>query len=142
MYKSLVGYIVNDDRNIVEVFGELGSADEVKELYYNNDIYGIVCATGFVGLQFESIADSSEERLEEIKSLITSGVRGACQGVVMLKGGLFLIKDASTFNGVIQPSSYGAKKEELYNEWVDVSDIEEGDYGYTEIAEIMNVIYA
>lgn len=130
---KIVGVVFSTDGDLVDIVStDFGFG--IKDCFYNNDPFGIVCFSGFKNHEFVEVEKYIREEGKWIVNpdyeaeceVVKTGVLGACKGALFFKDGILLIQDTVFFKGVFQKKqSDDTYIEEKYVDFVDVSDEED-----------------
>ena len=134
---NLCGVAENDSNEIVEVYYTIYE-DGTKELFYNNDPYGIVSIFGLKDAEVRPInKEVARDRFEYLYAALASKARGGAVAIIYLEDGLLFVKETMPFSAVKQPFKFGEKPEEEYTGYADVTDLDDDSEEYAELIEIM-----
>lgn len=134
---NLCGVAENDSNEITEVYFTQNE-DGTKELFYNNDPYGIVSIYGLKDIEIKPLdREAARDRFEYLYAALATKARGGAVAIIYLEDGLLFIKETMPFSAVKQPFKYGERPEEVYTGYADVTDLDDDSEEFAELIEIL-----
>ena len=134
------GVVVTNDRDIVPLYA-CDRHNNYKELFYNNDPFGIVSVFGFENIAIGDIGDdcSTGSKMDIFAKAIKTRARGAAYGIIDTGTNLLIVRDLESFQCDIQEYK-GTGTSVQYKGYIDVAEADDELPEYAEMCEILGII--
>lgn len=132
----MCGATVNEDCEIVPVYGITNSIDGLSSIYFDNSPYNIRAVYG-IEEELRPLEEPKDVTVRKIAEMIQKNARGKASTILTGEQGLLVIESLEDFKVQVQPFKGFTGNEPVKEYYVDYVELDDDAEEYEDVMELM-----